>query len=330
MNFENIKGCVFEAAKEAGIAEYEIFYTSDTAISAETLKDEISSFTYGVSGGICFRCVIDGKMGSASTELLEEEELRAIVKRAASNAGNIESDDPAIIFKGSEKYEKLTAKVCSMPAAAKIKNNALAIQKDTYAQSEYVTEGTQSYVFAGESEMRLVNSYGLDLSNKYSAHGAYVQAVVNKDGEAEEHFEAFEAIELDELAGLSEKAVNGALAKLGAVGQQPNLGAAFLHDAKQRVVTADQTFVRDGLNGEKHFIGLIIQGLLYRGLARQHVGLFRDGAAKADHLKGALGEVDGEMHIVCNDARRLFLHKKRCHVLHGRAAAQKKRFALLD
>ena len=218
MNFENIKGCVFEAAKEAGIAEYEIFYTSDTAISAETLKDEISSFTYGVSGGICFRCVIDGKMGSASTELLEEEELRAIVKRAASNAGNIESDDPAIIFKGSEKYEKLTAKVCSMPAAAKIKNNALAIQKDTYAQSEYVTEGTQSYVFAGESEMRLVNSYGLDLSNKYSAHGAYVQAVVNKDGEAEEHFEAFEAIELDELAGLSEKAVNGALAKLGAVG----------------------------------------------------------------------------------------------------------------
>lgn len=216
MNFENIKNCVFEAAKAAGIEEYEIFYTSDSSISVETLKDEISAFAYGVSGGICFRCVVDGKMGSASTELLEENELCAIVGRAASNAKNIEGDDPAIIFKGSEQYEKITAKPFEMPAAAKIKNNALEIQKQTYAQSEYVTDGTQSCAFAGESEMRLVNSYGLDLSNKYGIHGAYIQAVVNKEGEAEEYFELREAIELNELFDLPEKAVSGALAKLGA------------------------------------------------------------------------------------------------------------------
>lgn len=218
MNFENIKSCVFEAAKQAGIEEYEIFYTSDTSVSAETLKDEISAFTYGVSGGICFRCVVNGKIGSAATELIEEDELCAIVKRAASNAENIESDDPAIIFRGSPKYEKLTSCAFEMPSAAKIKNNALAIQKDTYAESEYVTDGTQSCVFAGESEMRLVNSYGLDLSNKYGIHGAYIQAVVNKDGEAEEYFELREAVELDELSDLPAKAVNGALAKLGARG----------------------------------------------------------------------------------------------------------------
>ena len=119
MNFENIKSCVFEAARDAGIGEYEIFYTSDSSVSAETLKDEISAFTYGVSGGICFRCVVDGKMGCAATELLDEHELRAIVARAVSNAKNIESDDPAIIFEGSEKYEKLTVKAFEMPAASK-------------------------------------------------------------------------------------------------------------------------------------------------------------------------------------------------------------------
>ena len=218
MNFENIKSCVFEAAKQAGVEEYEIFYTSESSISAETLKDEISAFAYGVSGGICFRCVLDGKIGSASTELIEESELRAIVQRAVSNAKNIESDDPAIIFKGSEKYEQLTTKPFEMPTASTIKNNALAIQKDTYAQSEYVTDGTQSCIFAGESEMRLVNSYGLDLSNKHGVHGAYIQAVVNKDGEAEEYFEMREAVELDALSDLPAKSVNGALAKLGARG----------------------------------------------------------------------------------------------------------------
>ena len=218
MNFENIKSCVFGAAKDAGIEEYEIFYTSDSSVSAETLKDEISAFAYGVSGGICFRCVVDGKMGTASTELLEESELRALVKRAVSNARNIESDDPAIIFKGSESYEKTSMTPFTMPDAAKIKNNALKIQKETYSQSEYVTDGTQSCVFAGESEMRLVNSYGLDLSNKYGVHGSYVQAVVNKNGEAEEYFELKEDIELEALAELPQKAVDGALAKLGAKG----------------------------------------------------------------------------------------------------------------
>ena len=218
MNFENIKNFVFEEAKTSGIEEFEIFYTSDSSVSAETLKDEISAFAYGVSGGVCFRCIVDGKMGTAATELLSEEELRAIVKRAVSNAKNIESDDPAVIFSGSAEYQKLTAKEFLMPAASKIKNNALTLQKETYKQSEYVTDGTQSCAFAGESEMRLVNSYGLDLSNKYGVHGAYIQAVVNKDGEAEEYFELKEEIELDKLSELPEKSVKGALSKLGAKG----------------------------------------------------------------------------------------------------------------
>ena len=98
MNFDNVKKYLFDAARELGLDEYEVFYSSDSSVSAETLKDEISAFAYGVSGGVCFRCIVDGKIGAASTELLEEGELKAIVARAVSNAKNIESDDPAIIF----------------------------------------------------------------------------------------------------------------------------------------------------------------------------------------------------------------------------------------
>ena len=42
--------------------------------SAETLKGEISSFSSEVSGGISFRCIVDGKMGSESYR--EREEYR--------------------------------------------------------------------------------------------------------------------------------------------------------------------------------------------------------------------------------------------------------------
>ena len=216
MDIERLKKCLFDTARESGIEEYEIFYTADSSISAETLKDEVSAFSYGVCAGISFRCIVDGKIGMASSELLVEEEMRALVQRAISNAKNIESDDPAIIFKGSEKYECTSVSEFTMPDASKIKNNALQLQKITYAESEFVTEGTQSCVFAGTSSMRLINSHGLDLSNNYGIHGAYVQAVVNRNGEAEDEFELKDEIELEKLSELPKKAVKNALSKLGA------------------------------------------------------------------------------------------------------------------
>ena len=216
MRIEDIKQTVFDAASELGITEYEIFYTSDSSVSAETLKDEIAAFAYGVSGGACFRCIVDGKMGSASTELITENELRAIVSRAAANAKIIESEDPAIIFEGSEKYEKTNMPDVVIPGAAEIKETALKIQSNTYAASEYVTDGTQSYVSAGEAEFRLINSKGLDLSNKYKLVLGYVGAVVNRDGESKEAYEMFEGLDSEKTAALSKKAVDNALAKLGA------------------------------------------------------------------------------------------------------------------
>jgi PmbA protein len=51
-----------------------------------TFKLQPYSFSSTVSGGICFRCIVDGKMGSASTELFEAQEMRELVRRAVTNA----------------------------------------------------------------------------------------------------------------------------------------------------------------------------------------------------------------------------------------------------
>jgi len=216
MKFEDIKQTVFDAARELGLSEYELFYASDSSVSAETLKNEISAFTYGVSGGACFRCIVDGKMGSASSELITPDEMRAIVKRAEANARIIESDDPAIIFEGSKSYENTNMPEVVIPGAAEIKETALKIQLNTYAASEYVTDGTQSYVSGGEAEFRLVNSKGLDLLNRFKVVCGYVGAVVNRDGESEESYEMFEGLDSEKAEALSKKAVDNALAKLGA------------------------------------------------------------------------------------------------------------------
>ncbi len=216
MNFEQAKEALVAAAKAAGLTEYEIYYMQGESMSAETLKDEISSFSSSVGGGISFRCISNGKMGYASSELFEKDEMTSLVKRAISNAENMDGDDLPEIFAGSKKYQKTTHKEPRDVSAAELKDAALDLQKKTYASSKYVTDGTQSGAFISKIDIALVNSYGLELRNSVGTCGSYVQAVVNRDGEAEDEFEFCEGISGEEYNSVSQKTVNGALSKLGA------------------------------------------------------------------------------------------------------------------
>ena len=216
MNFEQAKEALVDAAKAAGLTEYEIYYMQGESMSAETLKDEISSFSSSVGGGISFRCISNGKMGYASSELFEQDEMTSLVKRAISNAENMDGDDVPEIFAGSKKYEKTTHKEPIEVSATELKNAALDLQKRTYASSEYVADGTQSGAFISKIDIALVNSYGLELSNSVGTCGSYVQAVVNREGEAEDEFEFCEGISGEKYNSVSQKTVNGALSKLGA------------------------------------------------------------------------------------------------------------------
>ena len=214
MNFERIKEILRDEAERSEIAQYEIFFTESKSVSTETLENEISSFASGIGAGVNFRCVRDGHMGSASTELFEENELRGLVARAYANAGVIENNDVAVIFGGSDKYAECRSASVEMPSAASVRELALDIQKRTYDESELVSDGTQSGVFAQTERYELVNSNGLSLSNTVSLTGAFVQAVVSREDEAQEAFEF--SLGFDGSEKLSKKAVDNAISKLGA------------------------------------------------------------------------------------------------------------------
>ncbi len=217
MNFDAVKKYLIAEANQAGLSEYEVYFMESSGTSAETLKNEISSFSSGVGGGVSFRCVVDGHIGNAATELLTEEEMKALVARAIANAKNIEAEDRAILFTGSEKYENPKLPSVDQLNSARVKETALAIQRKTYEGSEFVADGTQSGVFADEIRMELMNSHGLCLSNHVKMNGAYVQAVIQKDGEAQEAFDFTLGLEEERLTKLSETALKEAFAKLNAI-----------------------------------------------------------------------------------------------------------------
>ncbi len=216
MNFDAVRECLIAEANRAGLKEYEVYFAESSDLSTETLKDEISSFSSGTRGGICFRCIMDGHMGSASTELLTAEEMGELVARAMTNAKCVESEDKAILYRGSEKYAEVALPDIIAPDAATAKKMALQIQKNTYEKSEYVTDGTQSAVFTNEFHMELMNSHGLRLSGGGSLSGAYVQAVIQKGGEAQDAFDFTLELTDTALADVSQRALEEAISKAGA------------------------------------------------------------------------------------------------------------------
>ena len=114
MNFDTLKNTLVRALSDANIGEYEIYYMSSEELSVDTLNKEQNSFSSGVSGGICFRVLYDGKMGYAASELMEEGEMKALVSRAVENAKATEKPDTVGIFANSGKYfyDRYSQEVC--------------------------------------------------------------------------------------------------------------------------------------------------------------------------------------------------------------------------
>ncbi len=217
MTFEQIKSVLSAAAGRAGLKEYEIYWESEESLSVETLKDTVSAFSSGNCQGVCFRCVVDGHMGVASGELMTEDALEDLVRRAISNARAIDTEDKPILFAGSDHYEQPTAPVPVLTDPVTLRQLTLDLQKAAYAQSEKVADGTQSYTQSFVCETGLYNSNGLSLSRKIGGTGAFQVAVVRDGDDARDAAYGMPGSTMKELADLPRITVSRALDQFGAV-----------------------------------------------------------------------------------------------------------------
>ena len=218
MNFDKIISIIKNEAERLGVSSYELYYMSSEDLSVETLKDDVSAFSSGLSGGLSFRCSVNSRMGYASTELLDEAEVESLVGRAVENASNTEKEDTVGIFAGSPSYEKVNAKPFVATDAATLKALALELQRETYAATDKIADGTQSAAVSGAVTVRIYNSNGLSLENQTGVSLAYAMPVVRDGEESQESFEMVELTDDVSPAEVAKTAVGKALAKLGSSG----------------------------------------------------------------------------------------------------------------
>ena len=223
MDFVAFKNAVIACCQRLGITEYELYYSCAESTSVGAFQHEINQFTGAVAGGVCFRCIVDGKMGYASTEELSAQQAAAVVERAADNAASLETVDPVFLGEGGQVYQALELKQYDLPSTEELLETVLAMQEALYAANPAVIDGSMSQGISERSEIAIYNSKGLDLSYVNQAAGLICSAVVSDGEEMASDFDVrLGKLDRIDRTALATKVVNGALAKTG--GQEVETG----------------------------------------------------------------------------------------------------------
>ncbi len=216
MNYELLKKAIEDEAQAQGVCEYEIYYMSNEELSVDTLNRQPNSFSSGISGGICLRVLHDGKIGYASSELMEENEMKALVSRAKANAESTEKPDTVGIFKGSDSYANLKNNEFVSAGAGDLKKLTMDLADEIYNYSDKVAGGTATYGITAGFEVRLSNSHGLDLSTKCGINALQLGAVICDDGKYENAYDITELKGDVDLKSLAKGVVDEAVLKASA------------------------------------------------------------------------------------------------------------------
>ena len=216
MDFNAFKEAVIAKCAQMGITEYELYYQNAESTSIGAFQHEINQFTCSTEGGVCFRCIVGGKMGYASTEDLSPQQADSVVEKAVDNATVLEAEEQVFLCEGGQAYEPLKDRSYPLPGTEEIISTVLSTQDKLYAANPAVIDGSQTQGVAERSEIAIYNSKGLDLHSVTSLSGLVTVAVVTNGQEMANDYQVKLAkLDTIDTDALTQKAAATALQKLG-------------------------------------------------------------------------------------------------------------------
>ena len=212
---------LFDAAKTRaegqGDFACEAVYSAQESFEAEVLKGELLKYAVSDTRTLRFRVLLNGRVGSASTQVLDDAAVDLLVDGAFENAGLIESEDRQFMFPGSPEYPKLALydqALADMTAAEKI-DLAKRLEALTLAKDARIDRVEGCAVFYECSETAMVNTLGLNVSSRGNVLGGYVGPIAQEGDKVNSGFKLFFAlkpgdIDLEKTAAeAAREAVNG-------------------------------------------------------------------------------------------------------------------------
>ena len=242
----------FALAKEAGLTEVELYVSESRNLSISLFHGEIDNYSDNNGYSILARGILNGKCGAASADVWNAEKAKWLVNEIVNNAKVIENDDPIFIFKGSEKYKKVNTfnKALEEVTNDQIMEKLYALEKGMKEGDPRVVEVAATEFSQVRSKFTLINSNGLNLTQKSNYFYFVGQCVASENGQTKSGYDFafgndFNAFDPNKLA---KKIVDQTVAQLGGEACSSNKYKAVLHPS---VVTSLLQAYVDYANAEE-------------------------------------------------------------------------------
>lgn len=171
---------LFSKAQEEGFSEYEVYYVDRESLSISVYKEEVEKYNLNNSAGLSFRGKFGDRIGYSYTEILDEDAIEMLVKKAKENVLAIENNDIQFIYEGDKEYKEISTyheELEDIPAD-KLINIAISMEKEAKKYCNKVESFSGCSVSYGSGKYGIINSKGLNLSNKSNLLTAYVVPIV--------------------------------------------------------------------------------------------------------------------------------------------------------
>lgn len=181
MNFE----LLFKKAKERGIEDIQVYLGKSNQFDVEVFKGELEKYTIADSASLNVKGIYDSKMGTVSTEIINDETIDFILDSIIASAKTIDSEDEVFIYAGDKEYKEveglLNADLEAVEAKVKIADT-LELEKKVMAKDERIRM-VQAFYGQSRGNVLIQNSKGLKLEKESNGaiFGVYVIASDGKD-----------------------------------------------------------------------------------------------------------------------------------------------------
>ncbi|OIK15737.1 peptidase U62 [Bacillus sp. MUM 116] len=184
MNIQEFQAKLFSQAVVSGFTDVEIYLEMKEVFGCQVFKGEIDQYEIAEDVGVSFRGVIDGKMGYAYSEKLDEASIPYLIANAKENSIWFQDDEVEEIYAGSSQYENgnfYSASLTQVTIPEKIQF-IREIERELYSLDPRIAATDYCGIRTESITRNLINNKGLSLRDQMNYLYVWVEAIV-KDGE---------------------------------------------------------------------------------------------------------------------------------------------------
>ena len=202
---------------QKGISEIEVYAKTSTDKTLKVFGGNLESYNGKEIFSVSIRGLVNGKMGYASCESLDENIINETLDKLITAANLLTSTEVEEIYGEKVDYEKVTnleSDAANYSLAEKTEF-LKSLEQKAFAADERIKQVGYCQYVETEGEISIINSKGINLSRKYSYQVVVLGVVALENGKTnvgfthkiESNFNAFDA---DKIVKESvEKAVSG-------------------------------------------------------------------------------------------------------------------------